>query len=232
MRVLVLTSCTGEKAANTAAPLTADDLDHPDRLAAGEARLGALMRPAGEMYTGDQHVAAMNGVREMRTQLGARGVDVAILSAGYGVLDEQRLIAPYNVTFAGMSATAIRARGARLNIPAETRAVLPGHDVAFVLLGSDYLTSLAPPLSPSGEQRLVAFAKPTEKRIASTCVVIPAGKAETRRWGAGYVALKGRMLELIGAAVRRDGTQVLERIKADPTPTTVVELLDNEARRA
>jgi hypothetical protein len=232
MRVLILTSCTGEKAAKTAAPLTADDLEDPGRLAAGEARLDVLMRPAGEMYTGAQHVAAMNGVRDMRTQLGVRGVDVTILSAGYGVVDERRLIAPYNVTFSGMSTTAIRARGARLGIPAEARAMLPGHDVVFVLLGSDYLTSLVPPLFPSGEQRLVAFAKSSEKRIASTCVVIPAGKAETRRWGAGYVALKGRMLELIGTAVRRDGTQVLERIKADPTPTTVIEILDIEARRA
>src|ERR1700733_5638548 len=119
MRVLVLTSCTGEKAAKTAAPLTADDLDDPGRLAAGEARLDALMRPAGEMYTGDQHVAAMNGVRDMRTTLGATGVDVAILSAGYGVVDERRSIAPYNVTFSGMSTTAIRTRGARLRIPAE-----------------------------------------------------------------------------------------------------------------
>jgi hypothetical protein len=230
MRVLVLTSCTDKKAVETNAPLTADDFDEPGRLAAGEARLHALLRPAGEMYTGEQHQAAMRGVDDIRTELGTTVV-VAILSAGYGVVDESRLISPYNVTFSGMSTTAIRARGARLGVPAAVRDVLPGHDVVFLLLGSDYLTSLAPPLVPSGDQRLVCFAKPSEKRIASTSVLIPAGKTETRRWGAGYVALKGRMLELIGAAVRRDGTQVLETIKADPTPTTIMEILDHEAKR-
>jgi hypothetical protein len=232
MRVLVLTSCTDKKAVETDAPLTADDFDDPGRLAAGEARLNTLMRSAGVMYTGQHHLRAMRGVQAMRTELGTAGVVVAIISAGYGVVDEGRLIAPYDVTFSGRSTTAIRARGARLGVPVAARDVLPDHDVVFQILGSDYLTSLAPPLGPSGDQRLVVFAKPSEKRIASTSVVIPAGKTETRRWGAGYLALKGRMLELIGAAVRRDGTQVLERIKGDPTPTTVMEILDYEARRA
>jgi hypothetical protein len=231
MRVLVLTSCTDKKAVETNAPLTADDFDDPDRLAAGEARLHTLMRPAGVMYTGKQHVRAMRGVQAMRTELGTAGVVVAIISAGYGVVDENRLIAPYDVTFSGMSASAIRARGARLGIPAAARNVLPGHDVVFQLLGSDYLTSLAPPLGPSGDQRFVCFAKPSEMRIASTSVVIPAGSPEAGRWGSGNIALKGRMLELIGAAVRRDGTQVLERIKADPTPTAITEILDREVKR-
>jgi hypothetical protein len=231
MRVLVFTSCTGEKVVKTNTPLTADDLDEPSRLAACEARLHALLRPAGEMYSGDQHVAAMKGVRDMRTKLGTAGVDVAILSAGYGVIEESRPIAPYNVTFTGMKTTAIRARGAGLGVPAAARDVMLGHDLVFLLLGSDYLTSLAPPVVPSADQRLVCFAKPSERRIAGATVAIPAGKAETRRWGAGYLALKGRMLELIGASVLQGGTQVLERIKADPTPATVMEILDREAGR-
>src|SRR5580658_1765619 len=185
MRVLVLTSCTGKKAVETDAPLTADDFDEPGRLTASEARLHTLMRPAGVMYTGQQHLRAMRGVQAMRTELGTTDVVVEILSAGYGVVDESRLIAPYNVTFSGMSATAIRARGARLGVPAAVRGLLPDHDVVFQLLGSDYLTSLAPPLFPSGDQRLVCFAKPGEMRITSNSVVIPAGKAEAGRYGAG-----------------------------------------------
>ena len=140
MRVLVLTSCTDKKAVGTKASLTADDFDDPVRVAAGEARLQTLMRPAGVMYTGQHHLRAMRGIQAMRTGLGTAGVVVTVISAGYGVVDESRLIAPYNVTFSGMSASAIRARGARLGIPAAARDVLPGHDVVFQLLGSEYLT--------------------------------------------------------------------------------------------
>lgn len=67
-------------------------------------------------------------MQAMRTELGTTGVVVAILSADYGVVDEIRLIAPYNVTFSGMSATAIRARGARIGVPAAVRDLLPGRD--------------------------------------------------------------------------------------------------------
>ena len=61
-------------------------------------------------------------------------------------------------------------------------------------------------------------------------VVVPAGKAEAGRYSAGLVALKGWMLELIGAVVRRDGAQVLEKIKADST-SPVVAMPDREALR-
>jgi len=232
MRVLILTSCTGQKAVASSAGLRTADFDDPARLAAREAELGALLRPAGAMYTGQQHLRAMRGVEAMRTVLGAGAVNVAIISAGYGVVDETRSIAPYNVTFSGMSTNAIRTRGARLGVPAATRALLPGHDVVFLLLGSDYLTALDPPLTASGGQRLVYLAKPGESRVTPDSVVVPAGKAEAGRYGAGLVALKGRMLELIGAAVGRDGARVLEKIKADPTSATVVALLEREAQLA
>jgi hypothetical protein len=103
VRVLVLTSCTKEKAVESEAELTLEDFDDPVRLAAREAQLREFLRPAGLMYTGRQHVAAMQGVGAMRGVLGAEGVDVAVVSAGYGIVAETRLIAPYNVTFSKMS---------------------------------------------------------------------------------------------------------------------------------
>jgi hypothetical protein len=229
MRVLVITSCTGEKAVKTSDQLAVEDFDDPVRLAAAEARLHAFLRPACAMYTGDQHVRAMRGVRAMRSRLGSECVTVAILSAGYGIIDERRLIAPYNVTFSGMSASAIKQRGARLGVPGAVHDLLPGHDLAFFLLGDKYLTAVAPPLLASGDERVVYFARPSERRIANTGVLVPAGTDETRRYGAGNVALKGRMLELIGAAVCRGGTRVLDRIKADPTANAVLTILGCEA---
>jgi len=68
----------------------------------------------------------------------------------------------------------------------------------------------------------VYFAKPSERLLsAAPGVLVPAGKAEATLYGAGLVALKGRMLELLGLAVRRDGPKVLEAIRADHTSVSV-----------
>lgn len=232
MRVLVVTSCTGRKAVQSTVGLGVDDFDDPRRLAERETQLGSLLRPAGAMYTGQQYLRAMCGVRALRRVLGDRAVDVAILSAGYGVTEETRAISPDDVTFTGMSKAAIRRRGARLGVPAAVSALLPGRDIVFLLLGSDYLSALGPPPPASPEQRLVYLARPGETRVARGSVVVPAGKAEASRYGAGLVALKGRMLELVGAAVLRGGAGVLEEVKADSTPSTLIALLDREAERA
>jgi hypothetical protein len=94
MQVLVVTSCTGWKAVTSRSELTLEDFDDPDKLAAREAQLSGLLRPASVMYTGRQHVAAMRGVDAIRAALGSQSVDVAIVSAGYGVVGETRPIAP------------------------------------------------------------------------------------------------------------------------------------------
>lgn len=58
---------------------------------------------------------------------------------------------------------------------------------------------------------------------------MPAGKQEAGRYGAGLVALKGRMLELLGTAVAADGPGLLEAVRTDATPATVLPALDAQA---
>jgi len=48
-------------------------------------------------------------------------------------------------------------------------------------------------------------------------------------YGAGLVALKGRMLELLGAAVAAGGPGLLEAVRTDCTPDTVLRTLDAQA---
>jgi len=51
-RLLVISSCTGDKAVKVPA-LTLDDFADPDRLAQREQELASVRRPAGAMYTGE-----------------------------------------------------------------------------------------------------------------------------------------------------------------------------------
>ena len=102
--LLVVTSCTGEKAVSHADQLTLEDFKNPDRLARKEALLAHLARPAGSLYTGDQHRHLMAGVRLLREKYGHEAARLKIISAGYGLVDEERSLVPYECTFNSMPA--------------------------------------------------------------------------------------------------------------------------------
>ena len=44
------------------------------------------MTPAGEIYTGMQHLRLMEGIQELWKKFGRSVVDLYIVSAGYGVI--------------------------------------------------------------------------------------------------------------------------------------------------
>src|SRR5438046_10098479 len=67
VRVLILTTCTGQKAAAHDRALTLRDFRRGSgHVAAREAELAALLTPAEQMYTGQQHVRLMRGIRALR----------------------------------------------------------------------------------------------------------------------------------------------------------------------
>jgi hypothetical protein len=229
--ILVITSCTGEKATVGDPGLQLADFQDPERLQRAEDILRGLMRPAGLMYTGRQHVCAMNGVRLLRGTLGADAVKTCILSAGYGVVDEDRLIAPYDVTFSGMPRSEARRWARQIGAADGIRTRLPGHDLVIVLLGSSYLDAVNPPLPMVNGQRVVYFAKAAERgRLTRTGgVLVLAGARESTQYGMGLIGLKGRMLELFAQAVAREGQPVVEAVCSDSTGNAMTAILQREA---
>jgi len=89
-------------------------------------------------------------------------------------------------------------------------------------LGSRYLDAVKPPLAAGGAQRFVFLARPAERtRLAGPGVtVVPAGDPETTAWGAGYVALKGKMLRLFALGLARSDGALLEDVLRDDTPAS------------
>lgn len=230
-RILVITSCTGCKAVGGPGALQLSDFRDPERLKRREADLRDHMRPAALMYTGQQHVCAMNGVGLLRETLRPDAVDICVLSAGYGVIDEDRLIAPYDVTFSGMPRSAARQWARQIGAADDIRRRLPGHDLVIVLLGSLYLEAVDPPLPVTDRQRVIYFAKQAERgRLTRNgSVLVPAGAAESTRYRMGLIGLKGRMLELFAQAVACDGQPLLDAVCADETGSLMTAVLRREA---
>ena len=123
MKILVISSCTSKKLNHNA--------------------------PAAKMYTGQQHTLLMDGVNQVRTRYGQSSLDVAIISAEYGLLNENDVIAPYNVTFQGMKKAEILEKSRRLQLRERVAALIARYDVVFFLLGKEYVQALQLPLEES-----------------------------------------------------------------------------------
>ena len=123
MKVLVISSCTSKKLNHNA--------------------------PAAKMYTGQQHTLLMEGVNQVRACHGQSSLDVAIISAEYGLLNENDVIAPYNVTFQGMKKAEILEKSRRLQLREQVTALIARYDVVFFLLGKEYVQALQLPLEAS-----------------------------------------------------------------------------------
>lgn len=76
MKLLVITSCTGEKKVCTEAKLLQEDFKSRDVLSQKEQSLRSLSLPAKDMYTGLQHLQLMEGINKIRNHFGNHAVDL------------------------------------------------------------------------------------------------------------------------------------------------------------
>lgn len=227
---MVISSCSSSKAVNVDEPLTLEDFQDPERRHRRELELQTYMRPAGAMYSGRQHLALMRGVAKIRERFGPEAVAVQIISAGYGLISEQQLIAPYNATFRGMPRRMASSWALFLGIADAVRNTIRDWRLVIFLLGEAYLTSVDPPIAAStSEQRLIFIAKPilAPRLSASGVILIPAGRAEEVRFGDRY-ALKGRLFELYARRLCHEGSLLWENTCADPTAATFSRAIQRE----
>lgn len=227
-RILVLTSCTGEKSVTHERPLTLKDFrEGAKHVRAREKELGALLTPAEDLYSGQQHVRLMHGVRALRETSApddrAPKLDLWILSAGYGLVLGSRKIAPYEATFQGMGAKELRHWSEQLGIRAAVRNLLTEqYDLALLLLGDGYLKACAleEDLRLGGPTLIFCGANAAKRlpHLASGRAVV-LGNPHTKQFRCGLVGLKGevaaRLLERLAHQ-----PELIERLR-DPAVDVV-----------
>jgi len=225
MRILILTSCTGDKAHAPENRLAQTDFrqmgtqDFEKR----EKELSAFALPAGEMYTGRQHILLKKGLALLRKYCPDMQFEMKIISAGYGLLDEHIPIVPYEMTFSGMKAKDLRKWADFLNLPRKTLGTLSGYDTVVFLLGKEYLRALdLPKHSDIAANCLFICGKggqghmPQGPRIHS---LVPDNK-DGRRLGAALVSLKGRVVEILGEQAQIQGQDFVRELFAFPEHLT------------
>jgi len=191
-RILVVTSCTGEKKHKPDNQLLLEDFQNQAVLHKREQELLKYSMPAQEMYTGSQHLALMKGINQFRVNGG--DISLNIVSAGYGLLSEERIIAPYEVTFNTMDSQTIRKWAGRQNITRDIQEKVKDYDLIFFLLGDKYLQAIEWPIQLREDQRAIFFAGGSSKsRILNwdRYHVLAIGENEAKKFRCGLIGIKG-----------------------------------------
>ena len=145
-KILILTSCTSKKAFNPPNLLTIDDFKDKTLLKQRTEELAEYKTKAIDMYKGLQHMNIAEGVEQLRT-INNLTVDVAIVSAGYGLLLENDIIVPYEITFNNMKSKELVKWASYLNIAQDVNQLIKDYDIILVALGNKYLKVLELPLN-------------------------------------------------------------------------------------
>jgi len=214
MDITVITSCTDRKAVTTPNQLTlADFRQGAAHVRRREAELRPWMRRAGEMYTGEQHFRLMQGVN--RARYAGHSVQVHIVSAGYGVVEENRLIAPYEATFNTMDRTEASGWAQSLSVPAALADILgrPA-DRVLVLLGERYMEAGCMDVANAiAAPTWVLCGKAVASRLPRAITPIELLQTDTTVFGAGMVSLKGEIGARVLMQPDLDPAMVVERAR-------------------
>lgn len=247
MRIVVITSCTGEKSVEHESQPTLEDFKAgPEHIAAMEATLSELMTSAEHLYTGQQHVRLMRGVKAYREAHPTNGtgpaLDLHILSAGYGMVHGSRELAPYEATFAGMKVKELRSWADQIEVPQDFRKVLAQpYDLALVLLGDSYLKACAvDDTLELGGPTLFFCGTRMAKRLPNLkqMTVVPLSNPDAKRFGCPLISIKGHLAaQLLNRAIERPGLlesqwtpeSVLALFKTSPTKPTKRRAVPNPA---
>ena len=219
MHILVITSCTGRKKHKPPNQLNYEDFDSSERFHRRTVELKGFKVPAAEMYTGQQHQHLMAGLEEVRKVYGLAVIDLHIISAGYGLLAEDDVIVPYNVTFSGLNKGDLLARSDSLQLHKHVATLIAGYDLVFFLLGKEYVQALQLLFEvPDTVTQIFLLGSGYKRLIPDSPNVhfVPAGSDLARELGVMGVALKGFVFKLLCEVVRRDGLQVFEKVRQNP----------------
>ena len=221
IKTLIITSCTGEKRFHPENQLIQEDFEDKNKLKNRVKQLKEFQCTAGEMYTGMQHLRLMEGIRSLREKLGKNIVDLCIVSAGYGVISESKIIVPYEVTFNTMNAAGIAEWSQKLKIHDDLVAFVKDYDLVFFLLGDKYLRAVSLPFEgTNSDQKILVFASGTSKKLVPgdfPYYFIEVGQNDAKSFSYGLVGLKGYLFKLLSQDIIASDGKLLEGIYHDPS---------------
>ncbi len=200
MRVLVIGSCGKRKQFTSSKVPTCKELVSKSKRDEWISKFPDMVCKARDMYTGNQSRELVSAVDLLR-QIKRVHVSLFIVSAGYGLLEENDVISPYECSFTGMKMNEIRQRSYQLGIPQDfVKIGQKRYDLSYVALGSDYLTALGKDWQQKLRGIIVAFGKKTvgENLLSLPCdAEIVKSLSDAGQKIHGVAGFKGDLLRIL-----------------------------------
>ena len=217
MKILIISSCTGEKKFTVPNCLTQKDFEKSSLfLKKREQELNKYVIPAEYMYEGMQHKRLMQGINYMRRNSNNIEIDLYILSAGYGLIKGNKPIAPYECTFSNMKKSEITAWADHIHIPKDIRNLLCNHyELVILALGDKYLEACKFDKNFIFQNRTIVFCSNSNiNRLpnANNIIKIPLGNNEASKYKCGLIGLKGELTSRLLMKINEQGLNVIDSI--------------------
>jgi hypothetical protein len=229
MRTLVITPCSAADS-ETSPTAAIDPVQRPGAGRSGQALVEAqkplradYARPAAEMYPSAHHHLVMEGARSVWDRWGRGVLDLAILSGGYGLLQPDEVIVPYDLALDELEGRALADLAAYLKIPKRTAGLVREYDLVFYLLSGHYLSLLQLPLDvPATVHHIFLTSEDSLALVPSAPnhhAVVADGGVAARRWHVKAPAVRGFLFGRLCGQVVRNGPAVLEWLYDQPSDT-------------
>jgi hypothetical protein len=159
LRILVVGSCSKGKLKQYSDAPTCGDLESKESLIKWQSLLSNSVVKAREMYTGRLNQELVKGVDLLRQIKGLK-IQLHIVSAGFGIVNENELIPPYDCSFSGMRKHEILARADNLKIEYDFAQICSaGFDIIYLAVGKNYLIALGDEWKSVAESVVIGFDK-------------------------------------------------------------------------
>lgn len=151
--ILVISSCGKLKAVSHPNQPTCSNLSNHQQRDNAKKNFQKLSLEAGNLYTGGQARFIRKSLEVLRL---FSSVEHRILSAGFGLVDEEDLLPPYDCSFTNKTKKDIQIMSRNLSIPDKVKRIAKEkYELVYLALGKDYLTAFGDVNVFSTSSRLV-----------------------------------------------------------------------------
>ena len=193
---------------------TASRHDLDERRAHTHERLAALAQPARDLYTGRAYLRALSAMDRFAKRRPDLPITLHISSAGYGIVDAQELLVPYEAVM-GSGVRQWTARGQFLGMPQQALSLIESCDLTILALSQPYFTAAAvatiEPTSGSGVVIGVGEA-PRSPRLRT----VTAGRPQARGLGTTEREVAAVVLGSLLDQIATHGLGVAFELAPDP----------------
>ncbi len=223
MRTLVVTSGFASKRARTPESVRTPDLAIPEPRRQTEGQPAAHARPTPEMYASPYHSLVVEGVQAVWDRWGQDTLDVAILSAGFGLLDAERSIIPYDVKSDEFPEGELAEWAQRIRLAERAQALVAQYDLVFYLLSGQFLAMLELPLGVPDPVQQIALTDRESMALLPNLLnlhgLVADGGAAAQRWHVKTSHVRGFLFKRLCRQIAWHGPIVLEWLRAFPQDT-------------